>query len=83
MLHPMQELLLKETQTSLLSEEIKLQSDKKSALWDTALAIPNTQKLHCIRANNVAQLEVSIISSDESFSLVNMRILKVNLGNHS
>ena len=54
------------------SEEIKLQSDKKSALWDTALAIPNTQKLHCIRTNNVAQLEVSIISSDESFSLVNI-----------
>ena len=31
-----------------------------------------TQKLHCIRANNVAQLEVSIISSDEPFSLVNI-----------
>ena len=54
------------------SEEIKLHSDKKSALWDTALAIPNTQKLHCIRENNVAQLEVSIISSDESFSWVNI-----------
>ena len=73
MLHHMQELLLKDINLVYISsEEIKLPSDKKSALWDTALAIPNTQKLHCIRANNVEQLEVSIVSSDESFSLVNI-----------
>ena len=54
------------------TEDIKSQAEKKTAHWAAALAIPNTQKLHCFRAHNAAQLKVAIISSDESLSLVNI-----------
>ena len=39
-------------------------------IWESTIAAPNTQKLHCVRAHNSKQLYVSSVSGYNDFLLV-------------
>ena len=47
------------------SAEIEENSAEIVTIWKSAIAVPNTQKLHCMRAHNSKQLHVSSVSGDD------------------
>ena len=52
------------------SAEIKKDSVKKAPIWSAAVGVPNTLKLHCVRAHNAKMLRVSTVSTKDDFTLV-------------
>ena len=54
----------------MLSAEIEEKSPEIVTIWKSAIAVPNTQKLHCMRAHNSKQLHVSSVSCDNDILLI-------------
>ena len=54
----------------VLSAEIEEKSPEIVTIWKSAIAVPNTQKLHCMRAHNSKQLHVSSVSCDNDILLI-------------
>ena len=52
------------------SAEIEKDSVEKAPIWSAAVGVPNTLKLHCVRAHNAKMLRVSTVSTEDDFTLV-------------
>jgi len=50
--------------------EIEKDSIEKAPIWSAAVGVPNTLKLHCVRAHNAKMLRVSTVSTEDDFTLV-------------
>ena len=54
------------------SDEVKQISEEKVPSWSRVLAVPKTQKVHCVKPKSAINLEVSTISTEDSVTVVNM-----------
>ena len=54
------------------ADEVKTQSDPMTDRWNAVLPVANTLKLHCIRSQSSTKLSVSITSSDNEFTVVDL-----------
>ena len=56
----------------VISDEVKQISEEKVPSWSRVLAVPNTQKVHCVKPKSATSLEVSTISTEDSVTVVNI-----------
>ena len=68
----MQNLLKNISVIYISPEEINEKSAPTLAIWEETLHIPNTLKLHCIKARTSKQLQVSPTSNSDLFTVVNV-----------
>ena len=54
------------------SDKVKQISEEKVLSYSTVLAVPNTQKVHCVKPKSATSLEVSTISTEDSVTVVNI-----------
>ena len=50
------------------SAEIEKELVKKNPIWSAAVGVPNTLKLHSVRAHNAKMLRVSTVSTTDDFT---------------
>ena len=55
---------------NISSAEIEKDSGKWPLIWSLTLDVPNTLKLHCLRAHNENPLRVLTVSPENDFTLV-------------
>ena len=56
----------------VISDEVKQILEEKVPSWSRVLAVPNTQKVHCVKPKSATSLEVSTISTEDSVTVVNI-----------
>ena len=54
------------------SDKVKQISEEKVSSWSRVLAVPSTQKVHCVKPKSATSLEVSTISTEDSVTVVNI-----------